>query len=210
MIVAFAALAEDIRRRAPALGDVRLVAIDGPGGAGKSVFARRLSKALDGAPILQTDDFASWDTRHEWWPRLEAEALAPLAAGRVARFERSRWVPEQPIEWREVAPGPVVILEGVTAGRVAVRDRLSYLIWVETPADLRLARGVERDGDAQRGQWVSWMAEEDDFFARDDVRSRANLTVHGDPRVAHDPEIEFVARHVAPGDPSSPPDARLR
>lgn len=39
-----------------------LVAVDGPGGSGKSTFARRLSAALGGAPIVPTDDFASADT----------------------------------------------------------------------------------------------------------------------------------------------------
>jgi cytidylate kinase len=34
----------------------RLVAIDGPGGAGKSVFAARLAKALGGVPVVEIDD----------------------------------------------------------------------------------------------------------------------------------------------------------
>jgi uridine kinase len=192
MVLTFEELAREIRARPARLGSVRLVAVDGPGGAGKSVFARRLSRALGGAPILETDDFASWDTRHKWWPRLEAEALEPLAAGRTARYERSRWAPTQPVEWRDVAPAEVVILEGVSSGREAVRDRLSYLVWIETPAARRLARGIERDGEAQRSDWELWMREEDEFFGRDDVPSRADLIVDGNPAAAHDPECEVV------------------
>jgi uridine kinase len=192
MVMTFDALAAAVLSRPARLGAVRLVAIDGPGGAGKTVFARRLAKALGDAPILETDDFASWDTRHKWWPRLEAEALEVLASGRAARFERSRWVPEQPVEWRAVEPAPVVILEGVSAGREAVRDRLSYLVWVETAPDVRLARGIERDGEAQRTDWETWMAEEDDFFSRDDVRSRADLIVDGNPSRKHDAAREFI------------------
>lgn len=65
-----------------ALRPVRLVAIDGPGGAGKSVFAARLARAFAGlqeVTVLHTDDFASWETPAGWWPRLEPYAEAPPA-----------------------------------------------------------------------------------------------------------------------------------
>src|SRR5436305_1845641 len=42
----FADLAERVRTGAPRLGTVRFVAVDGPAGAGKTTFARRLSAAL--------------------------------------------------------------------------------------------------------------------------------------------------------------------
>jgi hypothetical protein len=44
-------------------GPIRLVAVDGPGGAGKSTFARALSEAAGGAPVIHTDDFAADDER---------------------------------------------------------------------------------------------------------------------------------------------------
>jgi uridine kinase len=47
----------------------RVIAIDGPGGSGKSTLAENLSPALGHAPIIHTDDFASWDVPLEWWPR---------------------------------------------------------------------------------------------------------------------------------------------
>jgi uridine kinase len=57
----------DVWSRAPAhCGQVRLVAIDGAGGAGKSVFANRLSRIPAGAPIMHTDDFAYWDEPIRW------------------------------------------------------------------------------------------------------------------------------------------------
>jgi len=60
-------------------GPVRLVAIDGPGGAGKTTFAERFAAAADGAPIVHTDDFASADNPIDWWPRLLAEVIEPLS-----------------------------------------------------------------------------------------------------------------------------------
>jgi glycosidase len=197
-VLTFAELAAEILERAPRLGDVRLVAIDGPGGSGKSVFARGLAAALGHAPIIETDDFASWDNPRDWWPRLEADVLEPLAAGRPARFERSRWTPDQPPEWREVPVAPAVLLEGVSAGRRAVADRVAYLIWVDAPSDVRLDRGIERDGEGRRPDWERWMAEEDAFYADDPVRDRADRIVDGRPSIDVDLEREFVSLPAAP------------
>ena len=44
----------------------KIIAIDGPGGAGKSSFAEQLSQNLGNAPILHTDDFASWENPLNW------------------------------------------------------------------------------------------------------------------------------------------------
>ena len=62
-------------------GGVRLVAVDGYGGAGKSTFAARLAAALGGAAVVHTDDFATGEPGVEWWPRLEREVIVPLSAG---------------------------------------------------------------------------------------------------------------------------------
>ena len=174
------------------LGGSRLVAIDGPGGAGKTAFAERLSHALGDATIVQTDDFASWDDPLGWWPRLEAEVLEPLARGRIARYRAYDWAARKPGPRRVVRPADVVILEGVSSARAAVTDRLTYAIWIDAPAEVRLRRGLERDGKKARPNWERWMAEEDAFFAKDPVRERADVIVDGNPEAPHDPELEFV------------------
>ena len=85
-----------------------------------------------------------------------------------------------------------MILEGVSSARAAVTDRLTYAIWIDAPAEVRLRRGLERDGKKARPNWERWMAEEDAFFAKDPVRERADLIVDGNPEVPHDPELELV------------------
>jgi len=97
----------------------RIIAIDGPGGSGKSSLAGWLAPKLD-AKVIHTDDFAAWDDPVDWWPRLLMLALEPLAAGRAARYEPTGWGGQerQPIA---IEPSGTVIIEGVTASRAAAR-----------------------------------------------------------------------------------------
>lgn len=181
-----------IRSAPTRCGHVRLVAIDGPGGAGKSQFAERLASFLDGAPVVHTDDFASWDAPVGWWHRLEADVLGRLERGEPIRYQAYDWSKRQLGDWREVTAHDVVLLEGVSSARRAVLGRLSLAIWIETSRAVRLARGIARDGDAMRAQWDAWMAEEDAHYAVDRTRDRADVVVAGAPSLAHDPRSEYV------------------
>lgn len=160
-------------------GPVRLVAIDGPGGAGKSTFAERLAAAAGGAPVIPTDDFASWDNPLNWWPRLLAQVVEPLVRREAARYQRFDWLTGALAEWVTVEPAPIVIIEGVSSGRSEWSEHLSFLVWVETPSATRLSRGLERDGDSAIDDWRSWMAAEDTHYRGDPTRERADLEVDG-------------------------------
>src|ERR1039458_4274731 len=109
----------------------KIIAIDGPGGAGKSTLASQLAADLGDAPIVQTDDFASWDNPLNWWPRLLEQVLKPLADNQAAHYQRYDWGSKQLAEWHKVKPTEYLILEGVSAARKAFRPYLSFSIWVE-------------------------------------------------------------------------------
>jgi uridine kinase len=171
---------EVLERRPPAGMSTRIVAIDGLGGSGKSSFARHLARALGDVPIVQTDDFATWDNPIDWWPQLLERVLVPLSRGEPARFERSRWGGERDGELVEIEPAELLILEGVTASRDAFARYLTYSIWVEASAELRLQRGLDRDGPAALEQWQAWMAGEDRYLESERPDERADLVIHGD------------------------------
>jgi uridine kinase len=158
---------------------VRLVAIDGPGGSGKSTFASLLSAAAGGAPVIHTDDFASADNPINWWPRLLEQVITPLTNGEPAHYQRYDWPSESLAEWHTVQPAPIVIIEGVSAARSEWSDHLTFVIWIETPREVRLARAVERDGDDALEDWEVWMGEEDLHYERDPTRERADFVIDG-------------------------------
>ena len=157
-----------------------IIGIDGCGGSGKSTLAERLAETLS-CPIIHTDDFAEWDNPLDWYPRMIEQVLDPLRANRPARYQRYDWGTKALAEWHDVPPQPQIIIEGVSATRREFRPYLTYSIYVETPRDLRLKRGLERDGEDALPLWQGWMAEEDEYLRRDDPVGHADLIIKGNP-----------------------------
>ena len=164
--------------RPPSGMSTRVIAIDGPGGAGKSTLAKYLANELD-APIVHTDDFASWENPVDWWPELIEKVLRPIAAGQSVHYAPADWgggaKPRVVLE-----PTDFVVLEGVTASRGAFRPYLAFAIWIDTPRDVRLARGLQRDGEGARGNWDRWMADEDAYVERERPHDYADAVLPGD------------------------------
>ena len=157
-----------------------IIGIDGCGGSGKSTLAARLAETLD-CPVIHTDDFAQWDNPLNWYPRLIEQVLDPLRNNQPARYQRYDWDAKQLAEWHDVPPQPQIIIEGVSATRREFRPYLTYSIYVETPRDLRLKRGLERDGEDALHLWQGWMAEEDEYLRRDDPAGYADIIINGNP-----------------------------
>ena len=79
-----------------------------------------------------------------------------------------------------------MILEGVSALRKEFRPYISYGIFVDTPIEVCLQRGFERD----RGQdgktdeeikqmWQQWYEKEETYIKRDSPKEYAELIVDG-------------------------------
>ena len=175
-----AALALRVDDAEPRLGPVRLVCVDGPAGSGKSTLAAALAARLEGAAVVHMDDlYEGWSGLGGVWGRVEEQVLAPLAAGRPARYRRYDWVAGRFAEWVDVPVPRVLVLEGCGAAPRAVDGRAVLRVFVEAPADVRLERGLARDGADMRDHWLAWMAEEAAEHAREDTRARADVVVDG-------------------------------
>jgi cytidylate kinase len=81
--------------------------------------------------------------------------------------------------WVVVAPGDLLVVVGVGSGAAAYAEDNPPLVWVDAPADLRLARGDARDGEAVRPELLAWMAREEDHLRRERSRERADILADG-------------------------------
>ncbi|MFC0494733.1 uridine kinase [Streptomyces mutabilis] len=170
-------LAALLRGLPPSCGPVRLIGVDGHAGSGKSTFAGRLAAELDGAPVLHLDDIASHDRLFDWTGRLLSQVIEPLRRGETALYAPYDWRARRFTAPRPLPPAPVVLIEGVGAGREALRPHLARLFWMELPCPEAWARGRARDGAEQRTFWDGWIPAERRHFAADPSRPFAHLLV---------------------------------
>lgn len=158
-----------------------LVGIDGGGGSGKSTLASALADAFDDATVVHIDDFADWTDDANFDVSTFAErVIEPLLAGIVSKHQRYDWSTDTFGDWFEVSPGKLTIVEGVTALRSQLRKYWNVSIWVECPREIRLERGIARDGEAIRSKWVDlWMPGEDEYFEREKPQEAAGVMFDG-------------------------------
>ncbi|MFD9250055.1 uridine kinase family protein [Streptomyces bottropensis] len=171
------AVAARLRRLPPSCGPVRLVGVDGHAGSGKSTFAGRLADALGGAPVLHLDDVATHEDLFSWTDRLLDQVIEPFRHGRSARGAPYDWRARAFGPARVLPPAPVIVVEGVGAGRRALRPHLAGLVWMEVPEEMSWARGRARDGAEQSEFWAGWVRAERRHFAEDPSRPFADLLI---------------------------------
>ncbi|TPQ16018.1 uridine kinase family protein [Streptomyces sporangiiformans] len=166
-----------MHRLPPSCGPVRLVGVDGHAGSGKTTLAGRLAEALGGAPVLHLDDIRSHEELFAWTGRLLRDVVEPLSRGEAGRYRVYDWEARRFEAAHDLPPAPVVLVEGVGAGRRALRPYLACLLWMEVAHDDAWTRGRDRDGSAQSDFWVDWVTAEHRHFADDPSRPFADLLV---------------------------------
>jgi uridine kinase len=178
-----AAVAERVLASPATLGAGRLVCVDGPSGSGKTTLAAAVVRHLGGAArvrVLHMDDvYDGWAGLAAGMATVATSVVAPLADGRAGHYRRYDWHRGVFAEEHVVEPCDVLVVEGVGAGQASYAAGTTCLVWVEAPSAVRLARGLARDGDAAREALTAWRALEQEMFARERTRRRADLVVDG-------------------------------
>ncbi|MGL5809851.1 MAG: 4-amino-4-deoxy-L-arabinose transferase, partial [Nocardioides sp.] len=102
------------------------------------------------------------------------------AASTPGGYHRYDWHLGRHAEWMTVPPSELLIVEGVGAGHPLLSRWRSVLVFVEAEPELRLRRGLDRDGRGMQARWQAWQAKEDAFFAAYGVRADADLVLRTD------------------------------
>jgi uridine kinase len=162
------------RRAAPLV----VVGIGGHGGSGKTTLATHIAETVDDVQVVATDSF--WNGSGFDLVRLRTDVIDVLFEGAVAVYDEWDWHAQVLRAGRTVRPTGVVVVEGVCALHEMFRDDMAVRIWIDAPYDVRLERGVARDGEASRSTWVDvWMPNEAAYVERDDPVACAHLVVDG-------------------------------
>jgi uridine kinase len=155
-----------------------LVGVGGHGASGKSTLAQAIVGAIPDAQIVPTDAFYNGESFE--LDRLLTDVVRVLASGRAASYRAWDWALQRSNELRSVRPTGVVLIDGVCALDQRFRDYQALRIWVNTPADVRLTRGVARDGEESREKWVNqWFPNERAYVERDQPMQCAHMIING-------------------------------
>jgi energy-coupling factor transporter ATP-binding protein EcfA2 len=176
-----AELAARVRAGEPRLGRTRLVCVDGPAGSGKTTLASRLAETLgQGTAVVHMDDLYEGWTMTGAVGRLRAGVLEPLAECRPGAYQRYDWDAGRFLPALVPVPvADVLLVEGCGSSPRQFDRWVTLRIWVEVPQELRMTRGIARDGAALTDQWIRWQELEAAVFEAEDTRVRADLRVDG-------------------------------
>ena len=179
-----------------------VLAVDGRSSSGKTTLAARLQAALAGSAVVHTDDLAWWHSRFGWADLLVDGILMPVHRGEPVAFQPPRWAEHGRRGSIDVpASCPLLIVEGVGAGRREAAHLVDALIWVQSDQREAARRSLARVGQPGGPRTVQdlreWMAEEEPFLADQRPWERADLVVAGTPPIPFDPLTELVAGHRA-------------
>lgn len=180
-------------RKLPREQSTLLIGVDGCGGSGKSTLSKKLKDELPDVTVVHKDDFhfpssqlindvpANKPIGSDFdWKRLLAQVLKPLSSGQDGYYQRYDWDTDTLAEFHTVPAGGIVIIEGVYSTRKELEDYYDLKIWVDCPRELRLARGIERDGEAAREMWAAnWMVAEDMYVQQQKPSERADIIISG-------------------------------
>ncbi len=195
-----------------------LIGIDGCGGSGKSTLAQNLHKVLPSVTLVEGDDFyrptAVRPARNQAienpgsaydWKRLYTQVIEPLNHSQSARYQKYDWRQDQLTEWHTVPATGTAIIEGVYTTRPELSEFYDIRIWVTCPRNIRLTRGLARDGEQHRDLWENeWMAAEDRYIALHNPQKQAHFLILGHPGPAQSPSTrDSDSNPTVKGEPAS-------
>ncbi len=169
-----------------------MIGIDGYGASGKTTLAANVQAKMPEIHVVHMDDFdlatngkllgdpltkpIGADTD---WRRVEEEVLLPLSKDIPARYSRREWGTGKHIEWCNITPGGIVLIEGVFATRNELFSYYDLTVWLDCSREQRLLRGLQRDGEAARDKWLKdWIPMEDRYVSAHSPQTKAAIRIN--------------------------------
>ena len=199
-------ITENIRRVRDSHTRPIVVALDGGSGAGKSTIAGEVQQ-LTGAAYVLLDDFYTTSVSEAElrrrcvedrlrvvfdWERVRQLALEPLRAGQAGRWHAFDFLsglrPEGAFglqrDVTEVAPAPVILLEGSYSASPELADLIDLAVLIDVPVRERHRRTAARDDPEFLTQWHSlWDDVEAYYFTHVRPARSFDLVVTNEPIV---------------------------
>ncbi len=161
----------------PSNATPHIILIDGRSGAGKTTLADEIAESL-GATVVHLDDvYQGWGGLVEGRNRVIDDVIRPIRSGNTGHLVTWDWVRSAPGVGRSVAPAEIVIVEGCGISTPESRRLVDTCIWVDAPAEVRVARVAQRDGIATLEHFEAWERDVETHVADNDPIATATVVV---------------------------------
>lgn len=162
----------------------KAMAIDGPGGTGKSTLAGQLAKDL-GAQIIPMDHFLLPEVSYRLsaiaknydLERFVQDVIDPIVLGEPIRYEVQDSKTGKPKIIRVPRDKPVII-EGIYSLEIRAREAYDFSFFVNADRETLLRRAVSTAGES--GSWLSkWLVGEETYLDAQSPKLAATLILDG-------------------------------
>lgn len=161
------------------------IAIDGRGGSGKSTLAERLQKKIQGVTIVHLDDIV-YPMGKADRKKVVEQVIIPVKSNKIGKYQIYDHQVKKFTVWKEVGPGGIVIIEGVSTLHNDLFSNFDYSIWVECPAEIGMQRGVAREmrqqGENITHKWLKYMKEEKEYIEEQNPQKKADYILNTNER----------------------------
>jgi uridine kinase len=169
----------------PKNGRFFTITIDGRGGCGKSTLAELLKSKLPGFVVLNGDDyFEPIDDPVVWGEfnddRFASDVIAPLKNGNSFMYRPYDWHAEPHITEQQLEVTKGFCLERCYSFKFDLDWDIK--IWVETPKEVCLERGLTRESMPREktiSAWKIWQQQEDDYIRDFKPQEKADVVIDG-------------------------------
>jgi uridine kinase len=169
----------------PKNGKFYLVAVDGRGGSGKTTLSNLLLAVLPEFVLLHGDDYFEPANNGIAWgyfndKRFVKDVVKPLEAGKGFTYRPYDWHTDPHTSNQQITVEHGLILERGYSFDFPLNWDLK--IWVETPREVCLERGLEREHmeiERSKKAWEVWQKAEDDYVHRFRPQETADLVLDG-------------------------------
>ena len=113
----------------------------------------------------------------------------------VVPIDRYDWGSDALAERRGIPAGGLVLVEGVYALMRPLTDYYHFKVWMDCPRELRLERGLARDGQEALGQWKDqWMPAEDRYTSTQRAMDLADLVLDWERTESGEPTLVLKSK----------------
>jgi uridine kinase len=161
----------------------KAMAIDGPGGAGKSTLAKQLANDL-GAEIISMDAFLLPATNYRLsaiaknydLDRFGQDVIDPIMLGEPIKYQFAD-LKTGKMKTVKVPAGKPVIIDGIYSFEVRFREAYDYSIFIHANRETLLHRGMNH---SDSGSWLDkWLIGEETYLEAQSPMSATTLILDG-------------------------------